>query len=301
MIHYIGQPQGLPLLYLSQQREHMRIIIISGRSGSGKSAALNMLEDLNYYCVDNLPIDLLFPLFQTLEGEHDNIAISVDARNIPNRIEEFSQVIHALKTKKNDFQIIYLDADDSTLLKRFSETQRRHPLQKSNLIEAIEEEKKLLEPIANLADLQIDTTHLTVRKLREIIHSRIEKNPTQTISLTFQSFGYKYGIPVDTDFAFDIRCLPNPYWEKHLREKTGVDEAVIEYLESYPQVQEMFQQIKTFLQNWLPIFKKENRKYLTVSIGCTGGQHRSVYLVEKLGKHFSALEKNVLIRHRELV
>lgn len=279
----------------------MRLIIIAGRSGSGKSSVLNMLEDLNYYCVDNLPIDLMHSLFKTLEEEHDYVAISIDARNLPNRIEEFFHIYHSLKSPKHQFEIIYLDAEDNILFRRFAETQRRHPLQKSSLQDALDAEKILLEPVANFADFKIDTSQLTVKKLREIVYSRIYQNLPSMISLCFQSFGYKYGIPIDTDFAFDIRCLPNPYWEKHLRDKTGLDQEVIDYLEGYSIIQEMFQHIHGFIQTWLPIFKQENRKYLTVSIGCTGGQHRSVYLTEKLGQLFSQQEKCVVIKHRELM
>lgn len=278
----------------------MKLLIISGRSGSGKSAALHMLEDLDYYCVDNLPVHLLPALLDSMKGKQQAIAISVDARNLPDNENELPALVKELRNTYQEVEIIYLDANNNTLLKRFSETRRKHPLGKTNLKDAIETEAHLLEPIANSADLQIDTSHMSTKGLREIIYSRIYKKSQQLPSLLFQSFGYKHGIPIDTDYTFDIRCLPNPYWEKSLREKTGSDKAVIEFFESQTAVKNMYNDIKDFIEKWLPQFEKESRKYLTISIGCTGGQHRSVYLVEQLAKHFLQQRENVMIRHREL-
>ena len=278
----------------------MKLLIISGRSGSGKSAALHMLEDLDFYCVDNLPMHLLPDLLSSMQKKQEAIAISIDARNLPENKQELPTLIKQLRKQYQNVEIIYLDADNNTLLKRFSETRRKHPLNKTSLKEAIETEAHLLEPIANSADLHIDTSHMTTKELREIVYSRIYNKSEQLPSLLFQSFGYKHGIPIDTDYTFDIRCLPNPYWEKSLREKTGNDQAVKEYFESQDAVKMMCEDIKTFIEKWLPEFEKESRKYLTISIGCTGGQHRSVYLVEKLAEHFLKQRNNVLIRHREL-
>ncbi|MAZ78143.1 MAG: RNase adapter RapZ [Legionellaceae bacterium] len=278
----------------------MRLLIISGRSGSGKSAALHMLEDLDYYCVDNLPVHLLPHLLECMKGKQNYIAISIDARNLPGNENELPALIKELRNDYQDVDIIYLDADNNTLLKRFSETRRKHPLGKNTLKDAIELETHLLEPIANSADLQIDTSHMTTKELREIVYSRIYKKSELLPSLLFQSFGYKRGIPIDTDYTFDIRCLPNPYWEKSLREKTGSDQAVIDFFESQKPVEAMYNDIKNFIEKWLPAFEKESRKYLTISIGCTGGQHRSVYLVDKLAAHFLQQRDNVLVRHREL-
>lgn len=278
----------------------MKLLIISGRSGSGKSAALHMLEDLDYYCVDNLPVHLLPALLEGMDSKQQFVAISVDARNLPGNENTLPALIKELREKYQEVDVVYLDADDNTLLKRFSETRRKHPLSRTSLKDAIKLEAHLLEPVANSADLQIDTSHMSIKQLREIVYSRIYNRSERLPSLLFQSFGYKRGIPTDTDYTFDIRCLPNPYWEKSLREKTGNDQAVIDFFESQDAVNDMYNDIKNFIEKWLPAFEKESRKYLTISVGCTGGQHRSVYLAEKLAKHFLQQRDNVLIRHREL-
>ena len=209
----------------------MRLMIVSGRSGSGKSITLNVLEDLGYYCIDNLPINLLPKIDETLSDAYKNIAISIDVRNITNDPENFSVIINSLKNTYNNLDVIFLDADDNTLLERFSETRRRHPLTNSrvSLKEALKNEKALLQPLYDQADLYVDTSSLNIRELFNIIHDRCDYKSTR-LSLLFQSFGYKNGVPTDTDFIFDVRCLPNPYWEKSIRNKTGLDQEVINFL-----------------------------------------------------------------------
>lgn len=279
----------------------MKLIIISGRSGAGKSIALNVLEDAGYYCIDNLPIDLLIDLKEKL-NHYENIAISIDARNIGNDPQQFESIFQILeKVPSLDVEIFFLDAKNDVLIKRFSETRRKHPLsdQTIGLDQALETEQTILKPIFDLADLRIDTSHLNIHDLRKFIHDHVKKEDSN-LSLLFQSFGYKNGIPLDTDFAFDVRCLPNPHWEKQLRHKTGLDQDVINFLEDFPEVMTMFDSIKNFIEKWLPSFETENRKYLNISIGCTGGHHRSVYFAEKLGQHFATHFKNVSVRHRDM-
>lgn len=280
----------------------MKLIIVSGRSGSGKSITLNVLEDLGYYCVDNLPLDLLPDLTLKFQRLNRDLAISIDARNLTGDLQNLDQVLIHLKKNTIHYQIIFIDADENVLLRRFSETRRKHPLTKEglNLKEALDSEKELLQPMIDQSDLRIDTTWLNAHELRKLIKARFNKENTD-LSLMFQSFGYKHGIPIDTDFIFDVRCLPNPYWEENLRDLSGDDPAIVHYLDQYPQAQAMFEMLKNFIEIWLPSFEEENRKYLTVSIGCTGGRHRSVYLAQKLKDHFTKKHKNVIVKHRDLV
>lgn len=284
----------------------MKVIIISGLSGSGKSIALNTLEDLDYYCIDNMPIGMLPSLVQQLLGEwgkdHSHVAVGIDARNSHHDLKHFPGLLKDLANSRLDVETIYLEAEDTTLLKRFSETRRKHPLTDNNrsLSDAIKMERELLYPIAAQTDLHIDTTHTNIYQLRELVRNRVTNEPTDSMSLLFQSFGFKHGTPSDADFIFDLRCLPNPHWESTLRPLTGRDAKVVEYLESQPWVIEMKQQISQFLDIWIPRFEQENRNYMTVAIGCTGGQHRSVYMTETLAAHFKASRKNVMLRHREL-
>lgn len=283
----------------------MKLIIISGRSGSGKSTCLHVLEDLGYYCVDNIPASLLGALAERIRPDKgsklNNVAVSIDARNISDDLKQFPDIFHKLDDGSIETQIIFLDADANTLLKRFSETRRKHPLSNAQLglMEAIAKEKSLLEPISSLADLCVDTSKLSLHQLRDLIKNRVAGNDAHGIALQFQSFGFKNGIPVDADIVYDARCLPNPYWVTHLRSLTGLDSEVIEFLESQEQVTEMFEDIKSYLERWLPRFEENNRSYITVAIGCTGGQHRSVYLCEKLKHHFSKSMANVQVRHKE--
>ncbi len=284
----------------------MKLIIISGLSGSGKSIALNTLEDLDYYCIDNMPIGMLPSLIEQLISnwgkDNSMVAVGIDARNIHQDLERFPELLKDLTSSSLDMEIIYLEADEATLLKRFSETRRKHPLtnEERPLPDAIKLERKLLYPIAALADLHIDSTHTNIYQLRELVRKRVINEPADCMSLLFQSFGYKHGAPSDSDFIFDMRCLPNPHWETSLRPLTGKDSKVIEYLEEQPWVIEMKKNIIDFLDTWIPRFEQENRNYMTVAIGCTGGQHRSVYMAESIAAYFKPLRKNIMIRHREL-
>ncbi len=284
----------------------MRLVILSGRSGSGKSTALQALEDLGFYCIDNLPVGLLPALIeqflhQPMEDK-SGIAISIDARNTSLGLVQFPSIFKQLIKPTIACDILYLDATPNTLLKRFSSTRRRHPLSDGDkgLTQAIELERQLLEPIANLADLTIDTTRLSLYELRDIIKLRVAGRSNQEIALQFQSFGFKHGVPLDADLVYDVRCLPNPYWDPSLRQYTGRDQPVIDYLSQQPLVIEMQADICRFVEKWLPEFQHNNRSYLTICIGCTGGQHRSVYLAEQLTGHFKQTMHNVLVQHREL-
>lgn len=279
----------------------MQLIIISGRSGSGKTITLNLLEDLGYYCIDNLPLSLLPELIDKLKNNYQKIAVSIDARNSQDKLRQFDQIFTLVKKTCDDCQIIFLDAENDSLLKRFSETRRKHPLtdKTTNLENALNTEHQLLQPIIEYADLSINTSTLSIHELRDYVRNCIY-HPSTSIFLLFQSFGYKFGVPNDSNFIFDSRCLPNPYWQENLRHLTGLDQEVINYLEQFKQPHTMYNMIKKYLEEWLPDFATENRRYLTVSIGCTGGQHRSVYLTEKLKAYFLKKKKNVFIRHRDL-
>jgi UPF0042 nucleotide-binding protein len=283
----------------------MKIIIVSGLSGSGKSVALHTLEDIGYYCVDNLPISMLERFINEIDQATtpvEGIAVGIDVRNLSVQIEYFNQVMHSLNSQDIKYQILFLRCNNQTLLKRFSETRRRHPLSNSHtsLQEAINTEQKLLEPIAGEADLLIDTSNSNVHELRDLVRQRVEYNQDKSMSLLFESFGYKRGIPSDADFVFDARCLPNPYWDEQLRDFTGRDPAVIDFLEQQPQVIAMHTQLMRFLDEWIPEFAQASHSYLTIAIGCTGGKHRSVYLTEQLGRHFRNNYPNLVIRHRDL-
>lgn len=280
----------------------MRLIIISGRSGSGKTVALHVLEDLGFYCIDNLPIALLPELDKHIFGNEAQVALSIDARNIPTDGHHFKNIIETLNSSGKTCEILYLDASENALLKRYSETRRKHPLSNSkiSLREAIRKEQELLTPIASLADLTIDTTSLSRQSLQNLIRDRVAPRYQSRIHVLLSSFGYKHGLPPEADFIFDVRCLPNPYWEPDLRGLTGRDPEVIRFLESKPDVQMMLQDIYKFLEQWIPRFERDNRSYLTVALGCTGGLHRSVYLVEQLLKKIKKIVPHVQVRHREL-
>lgn len=276
------------------------LVIISGRSGSGKSTALNLLEDMGYYCIDNLPVSLISSLIQRLDQTQtvSRVAVSIDARNIADDLANFDEVIKTLDP--DNLQIAYLDAESPTLVKRFSETRRKHPLSNNerDLLAALEYETELLDNIAAQADLTIDTTRLTIHELRDLVRSRIS-GKVKGLALLFQSFAFKNGVPVDADIVFDVRCLPNPHWETKLKHLNGLDLPVREFLEGHTEVSDMMGDIQTFLERWLPKFEENSRSYVTVAIGCTGGQHRSVYLSDKLFLTFSQNWSNVQVRHRE--
>ncbi len=285
----------------------MKLIIVSGRSGSGKSTALHVLEDLGYYCIDNLPIGLLFPLTREATAKESTarlkrIAVSIDARNLSDEIANFEDIHHQLRQTGATIETIFLDATDQALLQRFHATRRKHPLSndRTSLKEAIDSEKHLLEPIASLADLFVDTTELSIYELRDMVKQRVIGRREQELALLIQSFGFKHGVPVDSDFVFDVRCLPNPYWDTSLRKFTGIDQPVVDFLENEPKTLKMVGDLTTFLENWLPSFGESNRSYMTISVGCTGGQHRSVYICEQLGKFFAERYSNVQVRHTEL-
>jgi UPF0042 nucleotide-binding protein len=285
----------------------MKLIVISGRSGSGKSTCLHVLEDIGYYCVDNIPASMLGTLTERiskdLNPEFQRVAVSIDARNVSKDLEQFPAIFEQLENSEIDRQIIFLDANDNTLLKRFSETRRKHPLTSKDigLMEAIKKERELLAPIIMLANLTIDTSSLSLHKLRDTVRNRVYKCDTAGMAVQFQSFGYKHGVPADADIVFDVRCLPNPYWVIQLRGLTGLQQEVIEYLDGQEEVQEMLGDISSFLKKWLPKFDANNRSYITIAIGCTGGQHRSVYLCEKLNSHFESETMSVQVRHKEIL
>ena len=278
----------------------MRLILISGLSGSGKSIALNVLEDAGYFCVDNLPVTLLPRLVESLAGSgHERVAVAIDMRGgagiaaLPHQLEE-------LRHEAIDLRFIFLDARDEVLIQRFSETRRRHPLADGDttLAEAIAREREALDALASLGH-HIDTSHLRPNALRDFVKDFAELDPGEGLTLLFESFGFKHGLPLDADTVFDVRCLPNPHYDPALRPLTGHDAAVIDFLEAQQEVRRMAEDIRRFVADWLPAYVRDNRAYLTVAIGCTGGQHRSVYFAEWLARHFRGRAR-VLVRHRNL-
>ena len=284
----------------------MRLIVVSGLSGSGKSVALDMLEDLDFYCVDNIPAGLL-PGFiaytvRTSESSYRQTAVGLDVRNRPEDLAEVPRLLGSLRKSGIGCEMLFLRADNETLLKRFSETRRRHPLSRSGmgLLEALEQEQRLLAPLANAADLTVDTSRLSVHELRDMIRERMVERRSSGPSLLFQSFAYRHGVPDDADFVFDARALPNPYWDPSLRDLTGRDEPVARFLDGEADVARFLDDIRGFIERWLPSLVRSNRSYLTVAVGCTGGQHRSVYLAERLAAHFSGSDGQALVRHRDL-
>jgi RNase adapter protein RapZ len=284
----------------------VRIIILSGLSGSGKSVALHMLEDLGFYCIDNIPAALLKPFIsytvRSPESTYERTAIGLDARNTAAEIATVPQLIDELRRSGIQCEVIFLIASEEELLRRFAETRRKHPMSRNNvdLREAMAMERQLLDPIVYAADLVIDTSKMGVHALRDIVHKRVEQRAVGRLSLTFESFGFKHGIPGDADFVFDARSLPNPYWEPSLRKLTGRDPEVIRFLEGHTDVAKLIADIATFVRARIPEYQASNRGYLTVAVGCTGGQHRSVYIVERLSQMFAADFANVTARHSSL-
>ena len=283
----------------------MQLIIISGRSGSGKSTALHQLEDEGYYCIDNLPAALLPALVTEVgRGEFSHFcgtAVCIDARNAWQDLANFNTILGSLPNSVES-QILFLDAEDSALIKRFSETRRRHPLSTDTipLAEAIAKERHLLEVLSSNASLVLDTSQMTIYELRDAIKQRLLGATTNSMSVLVQSFGFKRGVPADADLVFDVRMLPNPHWVKELRIKTGLDSEVKQFLESQPLTAEFYHDVCHYLDTWLPRYRDSNRSYMTVSLGCTGGQHRSVYLADRLYRHYQKQYPAIHVRHREL-
>lgn len=279
----------------------MKLIVISGRSGSGKSVVLRALEDLGYYCVDNLPVSMLPTLTHAVVNDYDQIAVSIDVRNLPKDPDLLTENLEFLPNKTN-LTIIYLDASDDVLIKRYSETRRLHPLSKNNisLSDAIIKERELLVPIYERADLHIDTDKLSIHQLAELVRERILGKKSSRLVLVFESFGFKNGIPKDADYVFDVRFLPNPHWIPELKPYTGKDTPVAQYLTSQPIVNKVIWQVQNLMETWLPHLERNNRSYVTVAIGCTGGQHRSVFIAETLSRYFSVAHPDVQTRHRDL-
>lgn len=279
----------------------MRLVVVSGRSGSGKSTALHVLEDVGFTCVDNLPTLLLPGLIEQVDASTTPYAVSIDARNSGEQLEQFNEVTRGIREQGHNLEVIYLDAQDDILIKRFSETRRKHPLTGPtiDLQSALALERDRLEPIVSNTDLIIDTSTLNIHQLRDVIKQRVAGNEGSSMAIQFRSFGFKFGYPVDADLVFDVRCLPNPHWNIQLRNKTGLDQEVIEFLIEEPEVKEMLSDITQFLERWIPRYSANNRSYLTVAVGCTGGQHRSVFLSQQLFNHFKELYPNTQCRHRE--
>ncbi|MEJ0037420.1 MAG: RNase adapter RapZ [Gammaproteobacteria bacterium] len=284
----------------------MRILIVSGLSGSGKSVALHMLEDLGFYCIDNIPAALLKAFIshtvRSPERTYERTAIGLDARNTAAEIASVPRLIDELKRSGIQCEVLFLVASEDELLRRFSETRRKHPMSRDNLDlrEAMAREREILEPIVYAADLVIDTSRMGVHELRDIVHQRLEQRNEGRLSITFESFGFKHGIPGDADFVFDARSIPNPYWEPTLRKLTGRDADVVKFLESQEAAGRLIEDIARFIDARVPEYQANNRGYLTVAVGCTGGQHRSVYIVDRLAERFSKRFSNVSTRHSAL-
>ncbi len=285
----------------------MKLIIVSGLSGSGKSIALQALEDLGFNCIDNLPMGLLHALAVQITHAADPVgeqfAVGIDARNLAQDLEQFPELIETLKAMNLDVKVIYLTADEQTLIKRFSETRRKHPLSSgdTSLNEAIILENKYLIPVSSSSDLTLDSSQTNVHQLRELVRQCVESENKEGMSILIESFGFKHGIPNDANFIFDVRCITNPHWVPELRRFTGKDKQVINYLEEHDDVIQMREDIYDFVSKWIPVFEKENRSYMTIAVGCTGGYHRSVYLTEKIGGKLKEEYPSVVIRHRELL
>ncbi|HDL5380589.1 TPA: RNase adapter RapZ [Mannheimia haemolytica] len=279
----------------------MELIIISGRSGSGKSVVLRALEDAGYYCVDNIPLPLIPTLTYYLTQENRSAVISLDIRNLPNTpnaIEELLTQLEPLNAK-----LIFLDCERNTLIRRYSDSRRIHPLSTQDdlsLEGALDLEQKLLEPLVQNANYIIDTSHLSSHELAENLRQILQGSTEKELKIIFQSFGFKYGLPADSDYVFDVRFLPNPHWNPELRPMTGLEQPVIDFLERQTEVHNFIYQTRNYLEMWLPMLEQNNRSYLTIAIGCTGGKHRSIFIAEQLAKYFQAKGKNVQVRHKSL-
>jgi UPF0042 nucleotide-binding protein len=293
-----------PLINPLIDPREIHLIVLTGMSGGGKTVALRALEDLEFYCVDNLPCALLPELVNAVTkggGKQRRIAVGVDVRNRGADFEQMPTVLSELAAAGVQVHLVFLDCADEVLIKRYSETRRRHPLATRglSLADAIAEERKLLRPLIGIAEKVIDSSELNVHQLRRLVATGYAQ-ATEGLTLMFQSFAFRRGLPLDADFVFDARCLPNPHWEPHLRPLSGKDAPVREFLEANTLVGEYFTDTARWLDAWLPRFEKDDRSYLTISVGCTGGRHRSVYLVEKLAAYYRDRREGVLIFHREL-
>ncbi|TDQ57919.1 UPF0042 nucleotide-binding protein [Mesocricetibacter intestinalis] len=279
----------------------MELIIISGRSGAGKSVALSALEDIGYYCVDNLPVALLPQLADILSRTQSSAVISLDIRNLPDSPELLDQMLNQLQNQ-HQIKIIFIDADRSTLIRRYSDSRRLHPLSVKDLSlsAAIDEESKFLEPLVQQANLIIDTSELSSHALAERLREFLRGDAGKELKITVESFGFKYGIPLDADYVFDVRFLPNPHWDPALRPMTGLDKPVADFLASHTEVHNFIYLTRNYIDTWLPQLEQNNRSYLTIAIGCTGGKHRSVYIAQQLGEYFQAKGKKVKIQHKSL-
>jgi UPF0042 nucleotide-binding protein len=283
-----------------------RLTVVSGLSGSGKSVALRTLEDLDYYCVDNLPAELLTDFVQSMSRDglkRDRLAVGIDVRNVTADLSLVGEWLAALGALGYDHRLVFFETRDEVLVKRYSETRRRHPLshQGMPLSDAIAIERGRLQPLRALADVVIDTSSFNVHQLRKAVLAELETHAAPRVSLLFESFAYKDGVPGDADFVFDVRCLPNPHWDARLRPLSGRDAPVREYLDAQAVVNDYADQVAAFLDAWLPRFESETRSYLTVAFGCTGGRHRSVYLAERLARHCRERgREDVRTYHREL-
>ncbi len=282
----------------------MNFVIVSGLSGSGKTMALNTLEDQGYYCIDNLPLELLNSLFLSPSiVQRDKVAIGVDIRSSQSGLNHLPTDLKTIRDDGYNVTLIYLHAENHILLKRYNETRRKHPLttREIGLSEALALEIELMSSIRSAADLEIDTTYTNIYQLASFLRSRVCNTDRQNLSLMFQSFGFKHGIPASTDFMFDVRCLPNPYWINEIRMHNGTDQPIIDWLETHDAVVEMKQDIINFTEKWMPHFIENQRAYLTISVGCTGGRHRSVYIAEQLGEYFRTQHSpDITVFHREL-
>ena len=283
----------------------IHLIVLSGMSGGGKTVALRALEDLEFYCVDNLPTALLPQLVAAVSrgigDKRRNVAVGVDVRNREEDLKRMPAMLSELAAEGVDAHLIFLDCRDDVLIKRYSETRRRHPLswRGLSLADAIAEERRVLRSLSSIADKVIDSSDMNVHQLRRLIATGYAE-ATEGLTLMFQSFAFRRGLPLDADFVFDARCLPNPHWDPKLRPLSGKDGPVRDYLEAQPLVAEYFADTARWLDAWLPRFEADDRSYVTISVGCTGGRHRSVYLVEKLAAHYRARRDGVLTFHREL-
>jgi RNase adapter protein RapZ len=284
----------------------MELVIVSGMSGAGKTVALKQYEDLGYFCIDNLPLALIggrsSRVVKSLEGSYEKIAIGIDARASAREIKAFPRYLGRLRERGLKVRVAFLTAADAVILRRYGETRRKHPLTSPELTleQAIGRERQLLKPIADSADFVLDTGDFNLHQLREAISRREPTAARGKLGVTLLSFGFKNGVPEGIDFLFDVRCLPNPHWEQALRPLTGLDQKVVQFLEQHADVQNMLADLRGFLETWLPRIAGQDVAYLTVAVGCTGGRHRSPYIVERLAQHFRGRYDPLTVRHREL-